>query len=237
MAAAGAGMPMSEDMNAAVDVAVWDWPVRVVHWAIVVFVAALLATGLLGGDAILAWHMRAGEALLALVLFRVLWGFFGSRNARFASFVRGPAAVLAYAKSVLHPPRETHATHNPPGGWMVVALLLALLAQACTGLFTNDDVLTDGPLVRWITKDLSDAISTLHRRGWWLVAALAALHIAVVVTYVVALKDNLVRPMVSGVKRLPRAAADPAGAAASSGRAVALLALCAVAVWWTVSRL
>ena len=228
---------MSEDPRANVEVAVWDWPVRAVHWSIVVLVAMLLTTGLVKGDAVMVWHMRAGATLLALVLFRVLWGFLGSRNARFASFVRGPAAVLAYAKSILRPPHQPYATHNPLGGWMVVALLLAMLFQAGTGLFTNDDILTEGPLAKLITKDLSDAISTLHRRGWWVVAGLTSLHIAAVVSYLLALKDNLIRPMVSGVKLLPPGAARPADAAASNARALAVLALCAVAVWWTVNRI
>ncbi len=94
---------------------------RVVHWVIVLLVVILVTTGLDGGDADMVWHMRAGEALLAVVLFRIVWGFVGSCNARFASFVRGPAAVMQYVNSLLHPPRELHATHNPVGGWMVVA--------------------------------------------------------------------------------------------------------------------
>jgi cytochrome b len=227
---------MSEDTQAAIGVAVWDWPVRFVHWAFVVLVAALVTTGLIGGDEIMVWHMRAGESLMVLVFFRVLWGFFGSRNARFASFVRGPAAVFEYLKSIVHPPRHVHATHNPAGGWMVVALLLALLVQAGTGLFTNDDVLTEGPFVPLVTKEWSDAISTLHRLGAWGVVVLASIHIAAALVYRVALKEDLVGPMVSGVKSLPPRVARPADAVASSGRAIALLALCAVAVGWAVNR-
>jgi cytochrome b len=228
---------MIDDRSANIDVPVWDWPVRVVHWLIMLLVATLLTTGLTQGERVMVWHMRAGEALLALVLFRVLWGFVGSRNARFSSFVRGPAAVIAYVGSIVRPPHHAHATHNPIGGWMVVALLVALLAQASLGLFTNDDILVDGPLVKLISKDLSDTISTLHRRGWWVVVSLASLHIAAVVSYFVALDENLVYPMVSGVKSLPPAIASPAAAQASTWRALVLLALCASAVWWTVNRL
>jgi len=228
---------MSDDSPAGVTVVVWDWPVRFVHWAMVVLVAALLTTGLIGGDMLLVWHMRAGATLLALVLFRVLWGFAGSRNARFASFVRGPAAVVAYAKSIRRPDRHVYASHNPLGGWMTVAILVALLVQAGTGLFTNDDVLTEGPLARLITKDMSDAISTLHRRGWWLVAGLALVHIVAVLSYLVVLKDNLIGAMASGRKRLPLGVARTDDAAASNARAIVVLALCAAVVWWTVNRL
>ncbi len=217
-------------------VAVWDWPVRVVHWLIVLLVAALLTTGLIGNE-MLVWHMRCGQALLALVIFRIIWGFVGSTNARFTSFVRGPKAVLDYARSLIRPPHHAHATHNPLGGWMVVALLLVLLAQATTGLFTNDDILYDGPLVKWIDKDLSDAIGTWHRRMWWVVVALASVHIFAVIGYLMHLGEDLVYPMVSGEKVLPTHLQRPQHAEASTTRALVLLALCALAVWWTCNRL
>jgi len=227
---------MTQPVDVTVEVPVWDWPVRVVHWAMVVLVVVSLTTGLIGSE-MLVWHMRSGETLLALLLFRIAWGFIGSSNARFASFVRGPAAVFAYCRSVVRPPHQIHSTHNPVGGWMVIALLLALLFQVSTGLFTNDDILYDGPLVKLISKDLSDAISSLHRRGWWVVAGLSVLHIVAVLSYLMVLRDNLVYPMVHGRKALPALGANPAGAAASTTRALVVLALCGAAVWWTVNRL
>lgn len=227
---------MMQSVDAPVEVPVWDWPVRAVHWIMVVLVAVSLTTGLIGNE-MLVWHMRSGETLLALLLFRIVWGFIGSPNARFASFVRGPAAVFAYCRSLVRPPHQVHATHNPIGGWMVIALLLALLFQAGTGLFTNDDILNEGPLVKHIGKDLSDAISSLHRRGWWVVAGLSALHIVAVISYLMVLRDNLVYPMVHGRKTLPSLVAEPAAAAASSTRALVVLAVCGAVVWWTVNRL
>ena len=98
-----------------VEVAVWDRAVRVVHWLFVVLLVVLLASGLAGDDW-LVWHMRAGYSMLTLVLFRVLWGFCGSRNARFGAFLRGPRAVGRYARSLARRAREMHATHNPLGG-------------------------------------------------------------------------------------------------------------------------
>ncbi|HKU85787.1 MAG TPA: cytochrome b/b6 domain-containing protein [Casimicrobiaceae bacterium] len=217
------------------DVPVWDWPVRFVHWAIVLLLAALLVTGKAGGDW-LAWHMRAGETLLALALFRVLWGVVGSRHARFASFVRGPREVAAYARSLLRPPHATFAGHNPLGGWMVVLLLAALLVQAALGLFTNDDIMNEGPLVRHVSKDLSDQLSSLHRRNAWIVIGLASVHIVAVLGYLVAFRDNLITPMLTGRKRLePQRQAEAAGATANR-RAVALLLACGIAVWLLVRR-
>jgi cytochrome b len=224
---------------ATTTIPVWDAPVRIVHWAIVALMVAQIATGLAKG-ALLDWHMRCGEALLALVAFRILWGFVGSRNARFASFLRGPQAVLAYARSLLKRPHPQFATHNPLGGWMVVALLLALLLQAGTGLFTNDDSFVDGPLVRLVGKDRSDAISTVHRLFWWVLVGLACVHIAAALTHQFGFRENLIGAMVTGRKSLPAAETQPdhaAHAVSSSLRAVVLLGLCAIAVWWVVTRL
>jgi len=230
-------MAMTTDtMDSADPVAirVWDWPVRLVHWAMVLLLIALLITANIGGNA-MAWHMRAGEAMLALVLFRVTWGFAGSRHARFTSFVRGPRAVISYARSILRPPHELHIGHNPLGGWMVIALLLALLFQTGTGLFTNDDVLTEGPLVRLITKDLSDTITGLHHRNAWIVIALATAHIGAVLFYLIALKENLIKPMVHGTKTLPVAHAVVAVDTANNIKATGLFVACATAVWLLVT--
>lgn len=217
-------------------VAVWDWPVRVSHWTIVVLVVALIATGKIGNDA-LTWHIRCGQTLLAVVLFRIAWGFVGSGNARFASFVRGPAAVARYVRSLLRGPHEVHATHNPLGGWMVVALLLAMLVQAGTGLMTQDDIGNEGPLVKVVSDSLSQSAGYVHRRMWWIVAGLAGVHVVAVAAYLVVLRDNLVRPMITGAKRLPADVASPTGAAASTARALVLLAASAAVVWWVVYRL
>jgi len=228
-------------------VRIWDWPVRLVHWALVLLLVVLIVSVNIGGDA-MVWHMRAGETVLALLMFRVIWGFIGSRHARFTSFVRGPRAVFSYARSIIRPPHQWHAGHNPLGGWMVIALLLALLAQAGTGLLSNDDIAYEGPLVHRISKDLSDAITSFHHKNGWLIVGLAGVHIAAVLVYLFALKDNLIRPMIDGVKRGPASALVGTSVGTSAHahhaptenpygrRALIVLALCACAVWWVVTR-
>jgi cytochrome b len=196
----------------------------------------LVISGLRGGDA-LQWHMRFGQALLALVLFRVLWGFVGSRNARFRAFVRGPRAAARYVRSRVRRTPEIHATHNPIGGWMVIALLVAMLVQIGAGLFTNDDILWDGPLAKHVSKETSDALASFHRRFAWVVVTLAALHVLAVVAYLTVFRENLVKAMVDGVKSLPADLADPSAASASSVRAMVLLAACGIAVWFVLHRL
>ena len=201
----------------------------------VALLIALVATAKIGGDAI-DWHIRAGETMLTLVLFRILWGFWGSHHARFSSFVRGPRAVLAYARSLLRPPHAAFVGHNPLGGWMVLLLLGALLVQASTGLFSNDDIATEAPLARFISKDLSDVISTFHRRDAWFVLALAGVHVAATLFYLIRFKENLIRPMIDGVKQLPGRSVDVGSGGATLARAGALFALCALAVWLLVTR-
>lgn len=213
-----------------VPVRVWDWPVRVVHWAIVALVVVSVTTGLVGGNA-MEWHLRSGFAILALVLFRILWGFLGSHHARFASFVRGPAAVIAYARSLLQPPPAVHTGHNPLGGWFVVLLLTALLTQAATGLFANDDIAAEGPLAKRISDDLSDRFTSLHVIGAWVVVGLASVHIGAAFFYLVVFKENLILPMVTGVKRVPQRIVEVATRPLTSARAVALLGICTYAVW------
>jgi cytochrome b len=214
-------------------VAVWDLPVRIVHWWIVVLLAGLVATGLAGNEW-LQWHMRFGQAMLALVVFRTLWGFVGSRNARFAAFLYRPKDVARYARTAFRR-YQPHSTHNPLGGWMVVLLLGALLLQAVTGLFTTDDILWSGPLAEKVAESTSATLSSIHRRFWWVLVALSALHIGAVLTYLVLLKENLIGPMVHGRKRLPEGIGDPADASASTVKAGLLLVACGVATWYLLN--
>jgi cytochrome b len=230
------GMPGEIESLRRAAVPVWDGVVRLVHWMFVALLIVLVSTGLAKGDWLL-WHMRAGQLLLALVIIRIAWGFVGSHNARFSTFVRGPRAALAYARSIVRPPHQLHASHNPLGGWMVVALLVALLVQSVLGLFTNDDVLWEGPLTKWVSKATSDELSSLHRRFWWLLVALAATHVIAAVAYLVVLRENLIYAMVTGRKFLPPGVASPRGEEASSVRAIVAAILCAAAVWLVIYRL
>ena len=88
-------------MSAApVRIRVWDLPTRIFHWALTVLVLFSFATGKLGGSW-LDWHMRSGYVILTLLVFRLAWGVLGSETARFASFLRGPGALLRYAREIV----------------------------------------------------------------------------------------------------------------------------------------
>jgi cytochrome b len=213
---------------------VWDVPTRLFHWALVVLVVTSVASVKAGN---MDLHLNSGYAVLSLVLFRILWGFFGTTYARFGSFVRGPGQVVEYAKSMLRPPHAFHAGHNPMGGWMVVVMLAVLLFQASTGLFANDDVITEGPLAKRVSKAVSDTLSTLHRRNEWVIYGMVALHVLAVVGYLVRFRENLVRPMLTGTKQAPADASFAGITGSRIGVAAALLAVCATGVWFVAKRL
>ena len=180
-------------------VPVWDLPTRLFHWLLVVLVAAAFATAKAGGNAMI-YHEWCGSAVLALLLFRLVWGIVGSGPSRFASFLVGPAAVLRYALTLFSRDAGRHLTHNPLGGWSVAAMLLVLFLQAGTGLFANDDIATTGPLYPWVGKALSDRLTGIHLFNQNAIVALVALHIAAVLFHLIYKRENLITPMVSGVK-------------------------------------
>lgn len=215
---------------------VWDAPVRLFHWALVLLFAFMFFTGTVKGDW-MVWHMRAGYAILALVLFRVLWGFAGSSFARFSSFLSGPAACLECVKHLLARTPSPYPGHNPLGGWMVLVLLIALLFQVGTGLFANDDILIEGPLASLVSKAVSDRLTSLHYWNVKMLLVLAGMHLLAVLYHAFLMKENLIGAMFTGVKRLPARAVEGVVARfASPWLALALLAVAAFAVYLIVKR-
>ena len=217
-------------------VKVWDAPVRLFHWLLVLLFAFMFFSGKSGSEWI-EWHMRAGYAILALVLFRIVWGFVGSTHARFSSFLAGPAACIECLKHLLARKPSPYPGHNPLGGWMVLVLLLALLVQTGTGLFANDDLLSEGPLVALISKATSDQLTVIHVWNFNLLLALAGVHLIAVLYHAGFMKENLIGAMFTGVKRLPAGAAGGVVARfASPWLALVLLAVAAFAVYLIVKR-
>jgi cytochrome b len=204
---------------------VWDLPLRLTHWAMVLAVAGCFATHYAGIEWF-AWHRRCGYVVLVLAVFRVLWGIVGTRHARFASFVRGPRAVLDYLRGAATRP----AGHNPLGALGVLALLALMLLQAGSGLFANDEIMNTGPFYGWIAPELSNRITSLHRYSSDVLLVLVGLHVAAIAWYALARRERLVPPMFTGRKP---AADVPAGEAITHSRtrlAVAIVAALAFAL-------
>lgn len=205
---------------------VWDLPTRLFHWALVLLVIAMVWTGMTGK---LDLHMTLGQAVLSLVLFRLVWGFTGNRYARFAEFVTGPLTCLRYLGSLFSSSGDRHVGHNPAGGYAVLAMLLLLAIQAGSGLFTSDDIVTDGPLFSKVSSSTAALLSTIHRRTIWILLGVIGLHLLANLFYLVVKKNNLIGPMVTGRKLAPRAA--DAGRGGHPLLALAILAVCAAIVF------
>lgn len=201
--------------------AVWDWPVRLIHWSFPLGIAAMWWTGEQG---LMDVHSKVGYALLVLVITRLFWGFVGSYHARFTSFIAGPRRISAYLR---HP--QVTVGHNPLGGWSVLALLCTVLLQAVSGLFTSDDILFEGPLAYW-GGEVSGLLAEVHEINWIVMQALILLHLAAVVFYQWGRKQPLIQAMWWG--------SAPGKAASERPKPLYLAALIALvlagALWWVL---
>ena len=231
-------------MSRSSSVRIWDLPVRLCHWLLVILVAGLYLTGEVGGfDLELPWpggntlylgnmdvHALLGQAVLGVLVFRVLWGFFGSTTARFSDFVRGPASVIRYLRELLSGRIPEARGHNPAGAVMVLLLLLLLAAQAGTGLFASDDFFFEGPLAHRVDSDTSQTLTRLHKLNFNGLLFAIGLHVLASVYYLIRGK-NLIGAMVHGRKsedQLAGAEARPQFAGAWKAWLVAVLAVAAV---------
>jgi len=187
---------------------VWDLPVRIFHWVLVLLVVSQIVTATIGGNA-MEYHALGGYTILTLVLFRILWGFAGGTHARFHDFVRGPAAVARYAHMLIKGTAATQRGHNPLGGWSVVLMLVSLLVQAVTGLFANDDVMMEGPLAKHVSDDASALFTAIHDINAGILLTLISLHILAVFFYLFRRKQNLIGPMFTGRKPIELMDARP----------------------------
>jgi cytochrome b len=213
-------------------VRVWDLPTRLFHWLLALCVIGLVATGYIGG-ATIEWHARLGYAVLALLLFRLVWGFVGGRWSRFASFLYAPSSVVAYLRGRSHP--DHLVGHTPLGAGSVFAMLLVLLVQVATGLVSDDEISFTGPLNRFVESSKGLAATWYHKQvGQWLVIALVVIHVGAVLYYLLKKRQNLVDPMVTGDKAV--AVPTPSSRDDAVARVVALLvlAVAAGAVTWLV---
>jgi cytochrome b len=210
--------------EATARVAVWDAPVRFVHWLIALLIPFSWWTA---EQEMMEWHYRSGLTILGLLVFRLIWGVIGSSTARFASFVRGPRRILDHLRGR----REFMLGHNPLGALSVLALLAMLVAQVTLGLFAADeDGLESGPLAHLVDADLGEKLTELHETGFYILLVLIALHVTAILFYLLVKRRNLVAPMITGKIAAPPDTAPMRPAGAVRFLAAALLA--AAFVWW-----
>ena len=206
---------------------VWDPWVRLTHWAVVLLVPFSWWAAETGRFDL---HFLSGYTILALVIFRILWGLVGSETARFSHFLKGPAKAAAHLAHLARRAVPVEAGHNAAGGWMAVILLALLLGQAGLGLFADDEVLSKGPLAKLVDERWSGLATSIHVRLFWVIVACAVVHVGAVLLYRLLLGRNLVAPMLTG--RLATGQPLDAPRMGSPVLAVLLLACSAGLVWW-----
>lgn len=178
---------------------VWDLPTRLFHWSLVLLVAFQWLSGELK-DELLEFHVLGGYAILALVAFRVLWGFAGSRHSRFSDFLCAIGPTLEYAHLLRAHAAPRYLGHNPLGAWMIVALLATLALQGITGLFASDEVVGGGPLRHIVSDQLGEVLTEIHKGSFNVLITLVVAHVASIVAHRLFKGEDLVRPMLTGYK-------------------------------------
>lgn len=213
-------------------VRIWDLPTRLFHAVLLLVFAGLIVSGEWGGDW-MVWHYCLGYLTLALLLFRLVWGFVGGHWSRFAHFVVTPTRAWRYLRQS---PKPLAVGHNPLGAWSVLVLLLFLLLQVLSGLALDDEQDFVGPLAAFVSDDTADLLYTYHLHiGKKVLVLLVMLHVAAIAYYRWRLGRHLVRPMISGDKWLPPGV-PPSRDDARSRLLAALLFLGAAALVAWISR-
>jgi cytochrome b len=214
---------------------VWDLPLRAFHWLFAASILASWGTAKLGFDW-MPWHIRLGKWMMGLIIFRIVWGLIGPRHARFASFLKGPGAVLRYAKGLTgHGEGVASVGHNPLGGLMVIIMLLLVVFQVSTGLFATDDIAYTGPFNPTVSGSTASLLTHLHSFNFNLIWAAIALHVGAITYYAFVKRQNLVPAMLHGFKP---AEAVPAGEAITSSelwKALIVMIVAAAVVYGILS--
>ena len=177
---------------------IWDLPVRIVHWLLAVLLCGSWYTVTVTGD--MERHMLIGQTILCLLIFRVIWGFVGTRYARFGSFVFKPGTIVAYAKSVLSRSSGGYAGHNPLGSLAVFAMFALIGIQVSTGLFATDGDFYEGPLNHLVSGRTGSQITDIHYLNFDVLAIMIGIHIVAILFYLFYKRENLITPMLSGKK-------------------------------------
>lgn len=218
-----------------VKVKVLDLPVRVFHWVLAALTCFSWWSGTQGGDPLwMTYHLWSGYSILTLLLFRIAWGFVGSTHARFSDFLYGPRAIIEFLKTLPRREAARFAGYNPLGGLSVVLIFLCVALQIGTGLFANDDIVTEGPLYKWVSKGTSDFLTTIHSYNFYVILALVSLHVTAVLFHLAYKSENLFAPIFTGNKLLSQDAAAAKTRDPGSGLALLVFGIAALAVYLLV---
>lgn len=173
---------------------VWDLPVRIFHWLLAgSFLGAFLIANVVDDESTLfAMHMWLGGTAAFMVVLRILWGFVGSRHARFESFNLSPAALVRSLKGTFTAEGERHTGHNPATSLAAIAMFVIVLGLGVTGAFMSSG---------------GEAFEEIHEMLAWTMMAIVGVHVAGIIWHSLRHRENIARSMIDGKKQ-----AEPAGA-------------------------
>ena len=214
---------------------VWYLPLRLFHWLFAVSIIACWGSAKLGFSW-MQWHLWLGYWVMGLLLFRLIWGFAGTRHARFTSFLKGPSAVIAYARGLFGTGPAIHTVgHNPLGGLMVLLMLLLVAVQVITGLYSSDDITWSGPYNGVVSNAAAQRLTELHHLNFDLIWGAIGLHVAAILYYTFVKKERLVPAMVTGWKAIEMVPADEAIRGSDLWRAAIAVAVSGALVYWVLA--
>ncbi|HTC54453.1 MAG TPA: cytochrome b/b6 domain-containing protein [Steroidobacteraceae bacterium] len=203
---------------------VWDLPIRLFHWLLVLSIIGSYTTAKLG---LMPWHIRLGEFMVGMLIFRLIWGLIGPRHARFSNFIKGPSAILQYLKGGI-----SSVGHNPLGAGMVVLMLLLLVLQVTTGLFSTDDIAFTGPYFPSVSHDWAEKLTAIHHKNFNIILAAIVLHLCAIVYYTFVKKEPLVPAMIHGGKPADHVPLQEAIAGSQLWRALIVILIACGCVYW-----
>lgn len=185
-------------------VKVWDIPTRMFHWSLVAMVFIGLATGYIAPEWWMGLHIWAGYITVTLLVFRLVWGVFGSEYARLETFTFSPVHILTHMKEIitLRPVRH-YIGHNPSGAVMIFALLAVLSIITVSGLLVLGGEENQGPMAGAASYAVSEIAAPIHSIFVALLVVMVVLHIGGVILEGKITGENLVRSMITGLKRVP----------------------------------
>ena len=227
------GVHMSDQQHRKTPI--WDLPTRLFHWTLVLLVGTnLFLIGPSGGVATVI-HLTVGYTVVGLLLFRLAWGFVGSPRSRFADFIHPWTAVKNYIEGLRRftPPRSIG--HNPLGGWMIIVMLAALAVLVITGMFASGRYAA-GALATFVPVDITALAGDAHQLIANILIALIIVHLAGVAVDWLLTRENIVKAMISGRKRLPAEISARERPLMGSARAAVILVLCLMVVIGLIAK-
>jgi cytochrome b len=209
---------------------VWDIPVRLFHWLLVLCLFGQWLTAEVLEDA-MDIHFYIGYFTLGLIIFRLIWGFFGTKYARFNSFIASPKTVLSYLKNMPTKQHTFSIGHNSLGGLILPAVIILVGLQAISGLFTTDDIVYTGPYYASADSNLQQYMQWLHHNIFDLLLVIIGIHLIAIGWYLIFLKHNLILPMLDGKKMV---AEKDSIKHSQLLKAILIMCVVAIFVYWLV---